>query len=152
MEQSEEIVNKKIEILKDECKKRNMRVTPQRIVIYREVAKSCEHPDAEAVYEAVKKELPNISFDTVYRTLASLEEMGMIFRVDNQLPKARFDADRNPHHHFLCMNCGEVYDVCLDENENLKTPAHAAEFGEIKDLNLQIRGICNKCKKKHKDN
>ena len=125
MEHSEEIVNKKIEILKDECKKRNMRVTPQRIVIYREVAKSCEHPDAEAVYEAVKKELPNISFDTVYRTLASLEEMGMIFRVDNQLPKARFDADRNPHHHFLCMNCGEVYDVCLDENENLKTPAKA---------------------------
>ena len=90
MEHSEEIVNKKIEILKDECKKRNMRVTPQRIVIYREVAKSCEHPDAEAVYEAVKKELPNISFDTVYRTLASLEEMRMIFRVSALARSSRY--------------------------------------------------------------
>ena len=146
MQHSEEIVNKKIEELKNECKKRGMRVTPQRIVIYREVAKSCVHPDAEAVYESVKKELPNISFDTVYRTLASLEDMGMIFRVDNQLPKARFDADKTPHHHFLCVNCGEVYDIKLEDKEDLKIPAHAAEFGDIKDMNLQVRGICNKCR------
>lgn len=146
MQHSEEIVNKKTEMLKDECKKRGMRVTSQRIMIYREVAKSCEHPDAETVFESVKKELPNISFDTVYRTLASLEEMGMIFRVDNQLPKARFDADKTPHHHFLCLNCGEVYDVFLEDKEKLKIPANASEFGDIKDLNLQIRGICKKCK------
>lgn len=147
---TDDIVNKKIEALEEACKANGMRVTQQRIIIFREVAKSCEHPDAETVFSAVRKELPNISIDTVYRTLASLEELGMIFRVDNQLPKARFDADKTPHHHFLCVKCNEVYDVFLNEDEKIDIPQKALLYGEIKDLNLQIRGVCKKCKAKTK--
>lgn len=146
MKNAQEIMNKKIETLKEACQKLGMRVTTQRILIFKEVAKSCEHPCAEKVFEAVKKEMPNISFDTVYRTLASLEELGMIFRVDNQLPKARFDADKTPHHHFICIKCNEVYDVFLEDGEELQIPQNTNKFGEIKDLNLQIRGVCKKCK------
>lgn len=150
MVHSEEVVNKKTEVLKEECQKRGMRVTQQRIIIFREVAKSCMHPDAETIFEAVKTELPHISFDTVYRTLASLEEMGMIFRVDNQLPKARFDADKTPHHHFLCVKCNEVYDIFLNKDEKINIPENAMKYGELKDLNLQIRGICKNCIEKNK--
>ena len=110
----EQILEEKIDYLKTMCKLKGMRVTPQRIAIFKEVAKSCEHPDAETVYEAVKHKMPNVSVDTVYRTLSSLEEMDMIFRVDNQLPKARFDADKTPHHHFLCTQCNEGYDIFLE--------------------------------------
>ncbi len=141
-------VEEKIEALKKTCQEQGLRVTQQRISIFKTVAKSCEHPDAETVYAAVKKEMPNISFDTVYRTLASLEELGMIFRVDNMLPKARFDADIRPHHHFICTNCNEVYDIVVGPEEELKIPKNAYNIGEIKDSNLQIRGVCNKCKQK----
>ena len=89
------MVEEKIEELKEACKKQHMRVTNQRIEILKEVASSTSHPDAEAIFEAVKSKLPNISIDTVYRTLASLEDLNMIFRVDNQLPKARFDAENH---------------------------------------------------------
>lgn len=147
---AQEVLDKKVEALKEACKEKGMRVTEQRIVIFKEVAKSCEHPDAETVFAAVRKQLPNISLDTVYRTLTSLEELGMIFRVDNQLPKARFDADKTPHHHFLCIKCNEVYDIFLDKNEKIDAPKHTSDYGEIKDLNLQIRGICKKCMNKAK--
>lgn len=145
MTNKEKWIEEKIEKLKDTCHQKGKRVTPQRIEIYREVAKSCEHPDAETIYEAVKEKMPNISVDTVYRTLASLEELGMIFRVDNQLPKARFDADKTPHHHFLCTQCNEVYDIFLDGSDITPTPKNAGAFGEIKDINIQVRGICKKC-------
>lgn len=138
-------IEEKIEKLKMACHQKGMRVTPQRVEIYREVAKSCEHPDAETVYESVKEKMPNVSVDTVYRTLASLEDLDMIFRVDNQLPKARFDADKTPHHHFICTKCNEVYDIFLEEGEKINIPANAKMFGTIKDTNLQIRGICKKC-------
>lgn len=141
----EDMLEKKIDYLKTMCKLKGMRVTPQRVEIYKEVAKSKNHPDAEAVYEAVKHKMPNVSVDTVYRTLASLEEMGMIFRVDNQLPKARFDADKTPHNHFICTNCNEVYDIFLEDDSTLQPPKEAENFGQIKDVNIQIRGICNKC-------
>lgn len=88
----EQYLQQKLEELKTICQEKGMRLTQQRIEIYKEVASSCEHPDAETVYEAVKHKLPTVSIDTVYRTLASLEELNMIFRVDNQLPKPRFDC------------------------------------------------------------
>lgn len=144
----QQYLEQRVEQLKSECQKKGMRVTQQRIEIFKEVAKSCEHPDAETVFEGVKEKMPNVSIDTVYRTLASLEELNMIFRVDNQLPKARFDADKTPHHHFLCVKCNEVYDIFLEEGEELNLTKNASQFGEIKDTNLQIRGICNSCLKK----
>ena len=146
----EKLIEEKIEKLKETCHQNGMRVTPQRIEIYREVAKSCEHPDAETIYSLIKGKMPNISYDTVYRTLASLEELGMIFRVDNQLPRARFDADKTPHHHFICTKCNEVYDIFLEEGEIINTPKNAKIFGTIKDMNLQVRGICEKCLKNQK--
>lgn len=146
------MVEEKIEELKEACKKQHMRVTNQRIEILKEVASSTSHPDAEAVFEAVKSKLPNISIDTVYRTLTSLEDLNMIFRVDNQLPKARFDADKTPHHHFICTQCGEVFDVFIDKHDKIKIPQQAFELGTIKDANLQIRGVCNKCNGKKKEN
>lgn len=146
---TEMLIDEKIEKLKEACRLYGMRVTPQRIEIFKEVAKSCAHPDAETVYEAVKSKMPNVSVDTVYRTLASLEELNMIIRVDNLLPKARFDADLRPHYHFLCTKCNEVYDIFFEEGEELTLPKSAEAFGQIKDYNLQIRGICKKCLNKH---
>ncbi len=146
----EKYLNERVDQLKLACQQKGMRVTQQRIEIFKEVAKSCAHPDAETVYECVKERMPNVSIDTVYRTLASLEELNMIFRVDNQLPKARFDADKTPHHHFLCIECNEVYDIFLAPGEELVLPKNAEQYGRIKDVNLQIRGICNKCLKRKK--
>lgn len=143
------LIEQKIEQLKEACKEKGMRVTPQRIAIFKEVAMSCKHPDVETVYEAVKDKMPNVSMDTVYRTMASLEELDMIFRVDSQLPKARFDADKTPHHHFICTECNEVYDIFLEQDEETTIAHNAQKFGKIKDVNVQIRGICNKCLKKH---
>lgn len=146
MQTNAQTIEEKIESLKQRCQELGMRVTTQRVEIFREVAASCEHPDAETVYEKVKERLPNISFDTVYRTLASLEDMDMIFRVDSMLPKARFDADRRPHDHFICMKCGEVYDIIPEDGYKLNLPENSQKFGIVKDINLQVRGICNKCR------
>ena len=142
-------IEEKIEQLKQACKDKGMRVTPQRIAIFKEIAQSCAHPDVETVYEAVKDKMPNVSMDTVYRTMASLEELNMIFRIDNQLPKARFDADRTPHYHFICTECNEVYDIFSKKNEEIKIPQNAKNYGKIKDINVQIRGICKNCLNKH---
>ena len=82
------------------------------------MARSSSHPCAEAVFEEVRTSLPNVSLDTVYRTLASLEEMGLLMRV-GLTSKARFDGDLRPHCHFVCTKCGEVYDIFPTENEQI---------------------------------
>lgn len=135
----------KINELKERCKKAGFRVTKQRIEIYKEIFNSKNHPDAETVFEAVRKKLPDVSLDTVYRTLSSLEELKMVFRVDGLLQKTRYDADYSPHCHFLCVKCNEIYDI--SQKEKFK-PDINLDCGEVLDVNLQIRGICKKCLKK----
>lgn len=137
----------RMEEFKKLCRERSLRVTAQRLEIFRTVAQSKAHPSAEAVFGFVRKKLPNISLDTVYRTLASMEEAGLVFRV-GMSSKARFDADLSPHYHFVCMSCGEVYDVFPPGGEPApRVPENVSEFGEVKNVNLQFRGICNRCRK-----
>jgi len=57
------------------CKAAGLKITPQRIEIYRELLLTDEHPSAEMMYEKVRKTLPNISLDTVNRTLLTFNEI-----------------------------------------------------------------------------
>lgn len=141
--QKEEL-QKRLERFQDQCREKGLRVTKQRQEIFRTVAESREHPSAETVFSSVRKNMPNVSLDTVYRTLASLEEMDLLTRVGLS-SKARFDGDLRPHCHFVCTRCGEVYDIFPQKGEELTLPSGAQELGEIKQINLQFRGICKKC-------
>ena len=137
-------VEDKIQELKERCAKANMRLTHQRIEVLKMIASVNNHPDAETVYAEVKKVMPSISLDTVYRTLTSLEDLGLVFKVDNELAKTRYDADLTPHCHFICVKCGAVHDVHI--NDYIKAPDESYDYGEVLQTNLQVKGICNKCR------
>lgn len=137
----------RLNAFENECRARGLRVTNQRREIFRAVAASCEHPCAEKVFETVRRKLPNISLDTVYRALSSMENMNVVTRV-GLMTKARFDAASAPHFHFVCMECGEVYDVFPEDGPSLRVPASVQQFGDVKNVNLQFRGICNACRAK----
>lgn len=138
-------VQMRLDYFETRCKELGLRVTRQRQEIFRAVARSSSHPCAEAVFEEVRESMPNVSLDTVYRTLASLEDMGLLMRVGLS-SKARFDGDLRPHCHFVCTRCGEVYDIFPQENEQIACPLPAREIGEIKQINVQFKGICKKCR------
>lgn len=138
------------EKLKNACKEHSLRYTTQREKVYLAVANTQSHPDVKAVYDTVKKEISDISLDTVYRNLQTLEELNLIFRVDNQIPMVRFDADLKQHAHFICAKCAAVYDIPI---EDAVLPPHSSDkYGKILNVNLQIRGICNECLNKEKEN
>ncbi len=127
------------------CRQAGMRVTPQRQAIYEEVAKTEEHPDAETVFKRVRKRMPTVSLDTVYRTLSMLEEIGLVSRVEIFCERARFDANIDPHHHFMCSRCGLVRDFQSETENPVDVPAFVEEWGEIDAVHIQVRGVCSEC-------
>jgi len=137
-------VEHRLEHLTEVCRSSGMRMTHQRMEIFREVAATGEHPDADTIFKRVRKKLPMISHDTVYRTLASLEEAGLINRVDPACGRARFDANTDEHHHFICKQCGSITDVYLNIEPTL--PEGIETIGSVESLHLQIRGVCKNCK------
>lgn len=141
---SNEHVQQRLAYFESRCKQLGLRVTRQRQEIYRTVASSCEHPCAERVLQQVREKLPNVSLDTVYRTLSSLEEMDLLRRVGLSV-KERFDGDLRPHCHFVCTKCGAIYDVFFNENESMKFPPCVHEVGQVRQTQVQFKGICKIC-------
>ena len=127
------------------CARAGVRITPQRVEIFREVARTEEHPDAETVFQRVRGRLSNVSLDTVYRTLGLLEELGLLSKVDVLCDRARFDANREHHHHFVCVRCGAVHDFVHPEWERCAVPEEVRAMGEVRSMHVQLRGLCTKC-------
>ena len=122
-----------------------LRLTHQRLEVFREIARTEEHPDVETIFHRVRARVPTVSLDTVYRTLALLEKRGLITRMDALSGRARYDANTDPHHHFMCVECGLTRDVSDKALDELPAPASAQELGAVQSTHVQFRGVCSKC-------
>lgn len=131
--------------LSDRIRSAGLRATPQRLEIYRVLAGTDTHPDVETVYRKVMERLPSVSLDTVYRTLATLESAGLVNRVDPVGGRVRYDANTDEHHHFVCIRCGSVQDICMGPGEHLEPPTEAHLVGRVESVHLHVRGICRTC-------
>jgi len=91
--------------------------------------------------------LPAVSLDTVYRTLWTLADLGLIGVLGPRMERQRFDGNMAKHHHFVCIRCGAVRDFTSGELDAISVPKAAKEFGEVVDAQLEVRGICKECSK-----
>jgi len=130
------------------CKKHNLKVTPQRTVIYKELLKARDHPYADEVFARVKKILPNISFDTVNRTLLTFSKVGIADVVEGRGEPKRFDPNTDRHHHFWCIKCNKIIDFEDSSLDNLKISEELQKRFTVLNQKVVLEGICNKCKNK----
>lgn len=121
------------------------RLTPQRAAIYREVARTDAHPDIEAIFKGVRRAMPSVSLDTVYRTLALFTGLGLVSTVKPQGRHVRYDANAAPHHHFVCTRCGATIDFEDSGFDALRVPASAAAIGRVESRHVELRGLCAVC-------
>lgn len=125
-----------------------VKLTHQRLEIFRELVRTEKHPDAETVFRAVQRRVPTVSLDTVYRTLWKLHELGLVKTLGPQRGGVRFDANLDRHHHFVCVRCGLVRDFESEEFNALRVPSTVREIGEVVDAQVEVRGVCAKCQQK----
>jgi Fur family ferric uptake transcriptional regulator len=88
---------------------------------------------------------------TVYRTLKSFEEIGIIHRIVGTNGSVNYAvSDKNntnsetlhkQHLHFSCLKCNGVY--CLDDH--LVPSVTLPSVYEVHSINMTVTGICSKC-------
>jgi len=138
-------IESSMELFRNACQEYGIKITPQRTVVYIEFARSKDHPSADILYKRVKKSLPNISFDTVYRTLLSFSEMGLADVVEGYGEPKRFDSDTKNHHHFRCIRCGNIFDFHSELYDNIKIPKEIEEEFNVTKKKVILEGICKCC-------
>ncbi|MBM3248038.1 MAG: transcriptional repressor [Candidatus Omnitrophica bacterium] len=132
----------------DKCADKRLKITPQRSLIFDELSKATDHPTADAIYKRVRKTLSNISFDTVYRTLLSFTEIGIVNLVEGTGEQKRFEPNLHQHHHFRCIKCHTIYDFENDAYNDIAVPKAVQKQGVIINKRVVLEGICSKCKGK----
>lgn len=128
------------EILKDNGYKK----TDKRERILTMFASTDKYLTARDLLTVFKKDYPGMSFDTIYRNLATFVELDILEETElNGERNFRMHCESDQHHHhFICRDCGNVKELAICPMEMLgeKLPGYAVEAHKF-----EIYGKCPAC-------
>lgn len=127
------------------CRHSGLKITHQRLEIFKELLNSHDHPTAEMLYTRLKQKLPTVSLDTIYRTLTTLEQHGLVSRVQTVESLARFEGKMEEHHHAICRKCGRITDFYWQFPDDAGLPGEILRWGKIVRKSLTLHGLCGQC-------
>jgi Fur family peroxide stress response transcriptional regulator len=122
----------------------DMKFTPQRIAILEYLEGNKSHPSASDIYKSIFNKFPTMSFATVYNTMETLKEKGVVVELSIDPDKKRFDPNTTPHHHLLCIRCKTIKDIF--EKFPLVLPENEQYDFDIIGNHVDFYGICPQCK------
>ncbi|MCL2027344.1 MAG: transcriptional repressor [Bacteroidales bacterium] len=124
-----------------------IRPSVQRMAVMDYLMKHRTHPTIDTIYGALQYKIPTLSKTTVYNIVKTLSESGAIQTIFIDEKNLRYDAQTEQHAHFKCNSCGMVADLPIKE---LQVKVKNPEKLSIEELHLYYKGLCKKCKNKHK--
>ncbi len=123
----------------------NRRNTVQKNLVHNAVCEMKRHVTANEVYEFIKENHPKIGKGTVYRNLDILVEEGSLRKVEVPDGPNRFDFTLKNHYHVICVKCGDVSDVDMDEIPDLLGKIHNTHGMEFLAYDISFKGVCPNC-------
>jgi Fur family peroxide stress response transcriptional regulator len=129
-----------------DLKNHNLKVTPQRVAVLEALNNLKDHPTADNIKEYVVKNHPNIAVGTIYKTLETFVEKGLVKKVKTERDFMRYDAILEKHHHLYCEETERIEDY-FDEKLNTILEEYFKKKKilnfKVKDIKLQIIGTFN---------
>lgn len=138
-------IERRVGLMKDALREHGMRLTHQRLEVVRELAAADDHPDVERIFRTVRTRVPTISLDTVYRTIATLVELGCVTRTTLTAGPARYDPNVTRHHHFVCTRCGVATDIIDPGLDAVRASGGLPGLGRVEAAEVRLRGACTEC-------
>ena len=128
-------------------KEHGIKITPQRTAIYQELLNAKDHPSADSIYKRLIKKIPNISFDTVNRTLLTFSKMGIVNIVEGYGQPKRYDPALDTHHHFRCTQCNRIIDFHNKAYDKISVPEEIQKRFSVFNKKVVLEGLCDRCNK-----
>ncbi len=126
-------------------KEKKLKLTPQRLAVYKYLMSTKEHPSAEVIYKAIQKDFPTMSLATVYKALKTLVEVGLVQELNVGEGNFRYDGNMNSHPHIQCINCGKVDDLMNISLDHLNTEVEQKSNYKVLSNQTYFYGLCKDC-------
>lgn len=117
----------------------------QREVLLAVLQQTNIHPNADWIYDQVRREIPNVSLGTVYRNLSKLAADGTIRKIEVGDGCDHYDGNLSPHAHLYCRKCRGISDVFINYGVRLKDEAQQMTAAQIHGCSVVFDGVCKKC-------
>ncbi len=137
-------MNLSFEALERELKKKNIRLSYQRLKILDFLVQNRNHPTADQIFINLQNDISTLSKTTVYSALRILVKAGLVRVITIEDNESRYDINVENHGHFKCESCGTIYDFSIDI-DSLKTGD--LDSFKINDKNVYFKGVCPRCLK-----
>ena len=124
---------------------KGFRFTEQRRQVFDALMAQRDHPTAVEVFMRVKSKMPTISLATVYNTLETLAECGLVRHVNHEREPSRYCANLEEHAHLFCEKCGSVTDLPLRSKRRATDNWVVPEDAVISQQEVAFRGLCPAC-------
>ncbi|MDD9302271.1 MAG: transcriptional repressor [Desulfobacter sp.] len=134
----------------EQCKANHLKITPQRVAVYKALSSSLSHPSTDQIHRELKKDFPNISLDTVNRTLISFAKANLIDVVEGHGDPRRYDPNQESHHHFYCVSCRKIFDIHDNSLDCLTLSPEIEKKFTITGKRLCLTGFCDQCRSPQK--
>lgn len=136
---------KNIDAFIKKLRKKNIRMTTQRLAILEILAIEGNHPTAYEIYDAVKADFPNMSIATIYNNLNFFKEAGILIEMPFEEGSSRFDLTETRHYHAICSLCGKIVDFDYPELKGINNYVDKEANFKVDDYTLSVTGQCSEC-------
>lgn len=134
------------ELIQTRLKENNLKVTKQRVIIYDYLLNHKTHPTADVIHSDLLPEHPQLSLGTVYKTLATFRDSGLVLEFNAGGDSFHYDADTSEHTHFICKDCNKITDFHFIRLEEDLKQLPELEGYDIDSSHLILFGQCKDCK------
>lgn len=130
-----------------------LRYSKPRDVLLEYFGEKNRHTNVEDLYHDLKERGHNLSLSTLYLNLSVLRQAGLVKELRGAAGEAVFDSNLSPHHHLICEACAKVIDLPLPNRfgetpiKHLKLYAEEVSGWQVKEPNLELKGLCPDCQK-----
>ncbi|HDS02578.1 MAG TPA: transcriptional repressor [Firmicutes bacterium] len=119
-------------------------VTPsiQRMLIYQYIEKERNHPSVDMIYSALKSKAATLSRTTVYNNVSLFVEKGLLIPLLTKEAETRYDLAEPAHSHFVCLKCGQIYDI-----PSMRCQSGCVPDGfRVQNTQVYLQGLCSRCR------
>lgn len=122
------------------------RRTPQRMLVADIIDDAPDHLEAREIHLMASARDPRMSLNTVYRTLALLQDLNLVIGHYFTEEHAHFEAATGAdHHHVVCRGCGKVYEFRPGIDERRIGELSEQSGIRIERQEIELIGLCSDC-------
>jgi Fur family transcriptional regulator, peroxide stress response regulator len=132
-----------IEFLSGQLKSKDIRPSYQRIKVLEYLYQKGGHPTVDEIFRALSADIPSLSKVTIYNTLYTLVQAGLVQVVDIDDTEKHFDITLSNHGHFQCEVCGSIYNFLVDIDQ---VPTEGLSQFKVNQKKVYFKGLCPNCR------